>query len=78
MRLRNKLNQISAEFIEIRIRTLLINAIIVQFWIWLKSVLRIWDPGSGAFLTPGSGIRNRFIPDPGSRILDPKHIFLRA
>ncbi len=27
------------------------------------------DPGSGigAFLTPGSGIRNRFIPDPGSR-----------
>ncbi len=31
------------------------------------------DPGSGigAFLTPGSGIRNRFIPDPGSRISDP-------
>ena len=31
------------------------------------------DPGSGigAFLTPGSGIRNRFIPDPGSRIPDP-------
>ncbi len=29
------------------------------------------DPGSGAFLTPGSGIRNRFIPDP-------KPIFLRA
>ncbi len=28
------------------------------------------DPGSGigALLTPGSGIRNRFIPDPGSRI----------
>jgi hypothetical protein len=24
------------------------------------------DPGSGAFLTPGSGIRNRFFPDPGS------------
>jgi hypothetical protein len=26
------------------------------------------DPGSGAFLTPGSGsvIRNRFVPDPGS------------
>jgi hypothetical protein len=22
--------------------------------------------GSGAFLTPGSGIRNRFFPDPGS------------
>ncbi len=29
------------------------------------------DPGSGAFLTPGSGIRNRFIPDPGSQT----HIF---
>jgi hypothetical protein len=29
------------------------------------------DPGSGAFLTPGSRIRNRFFPDPGSQI----HIF---
>jgi hypothetical protein len=41
------------------------------------------DPGSGAFLTPasgipGSGIRNRFFPDHGSRILDLKTIFLRA
>jgi hypothetical protein len=36
------------------------------------------DPGLGAFLTAGSGIRNRFIPDPGSRIPDPKLIFLRA
>ncbi len=38
------------------------------------------DPGSGAFLTPGSGsgIRNRFFPDPGSRIPDPKPIFSRA
>ncbi len=35
------------------------------------------DPGSGAFLTPGSGIRNRFFLDPGSRILDPNPIFLR-
>ncbi len=36
------------------------------------------DPGSGAFLTPGSGIRYRFFPDPGSRISDPgsqDHIF---
>jgi hypothetical protein len=35
----------------------------------LKTVLRIriQDPGSGAFLTPGSGIRNRFFPDPGSQ-----------
>ncbi len=29
------------------------------------------DPGSGAFLTPGSGIRNRFFSDPGSQT----HIF---
>jgi hypothetical protein len=38
------------------------------------------DPGSGigCFLTPGSGIRNRFFPDPGSGIADPKTIFLRA
>ncbi len=28
------------------------------------------DPGSGAFLTPGSGIRNRFFPDLGSRIFE--------
>jgi hypothetical protein len=36
------------------------------------------DPGSGAFLTPGSGIQNRFFPDPGSRIPYPgshTHIF---
>jgi hypothetical protein len=36
------------------------------------------DPGSGAFLTPGSGIRNTFFPYPGSQIPDPKTIFLRA
>ncbi len=36
------------------------------------------DPGSGAFLTPGSGIRDRFFPDPGFRISDLKTIFLRA
>ncbi len=29
------------------------------------------DPGSGAFLTPGSGIRNMFFADPGSRIPNP-------
>jgi hypothetical protein len=29
------------------------------------------DPGYGTFLTPGSGIRNRFFPDPGSRIPRP-------
>ncbi len=27
------------------------------------------DPGSGAFLTPRSRIRNRFFPDPGSQTL---------
>jgi hypothetical protein len=26
------------------------------------------DPGSGAFLPQGSGIRDEFFPDPGSRI----------
>jgi hypothetical protein len=38
------------------------------------------DPGSGAFSTPGpgSGIRNRFILDSGSRIPDPKPIYFRA
>jgi hypothetical protein len=36
------------------------------------------DPGSGAFLTSGFGIRNRYFPDPGSRIPDPLPIFLRA
>jgi hypothetical protein len=35
------------------------------------------DPGSGAFLPPGSGIRIRdeFFPDPGSRIPDPRGMF---
>jgi hypothetical protein len=40
--------------------------------------IRIRDPGSDAFLTPGSGIRNKFFSDPGSRISDPgsqTHIF---
>ncbi len=31
------------------------------------------DPGSSAFLTPGSGIRNGFVPAPGSRFQN--HIF---
>ncbi len=33
--------------------------------------IRIRDPGSGAFLTPGSGILNWVFPDPGSQT----HIF---
>ncbi len=33
--------------------------------------ISVADPGSGAFLTPGSGIRNRFFLDPGSRFSDP-------
>ncbi len=32
---------------------------------WQNSVLRIWDPGSGAFLTPGSGMGKNQDPDPG-------------
>jgi hypothetical protein len=38
------------------------------------------DPGSGAFLDPGSGfgIWKRFYPDPVSRIQDPQSLFLRA
>ncbi len=34
-------------------------------------VTSVADPGSGAFLTPGSGIRYRFFPGPGSQT----HIF---
>jgi hypothetical protein len=36
------------------------------------------DPGSGAFLTPGSGIQDPEYVFSGSRIPDPKPIFLRA
>jgi hypothetical protein len=46
--------------------------------IWFASIICLAivadpDPGSGAFLTPGpgSGIRNRFFPDLGSRIPNP-------
>jgi hypothetical protein len=41
-----------------------------------KHFFSVADPdlGSGAFLTPGSGIRNRFFPDPVYRIPDPKTI----
>jgi hypothetical protein len=35
--------------------------------IWVWDSVADPDPGSGAFLTPGSGIRNRFFPDPGSQ-----------
>jgi hypothetical protein len=41
-------------------------------------VTSVADPGSGALLTPGSGIWNKFFPDPGSQISDPRsqtHIF---
>ncbi len=46
--------------------------VFVMVWPGLKfktySILSfsVADPGSGAFLTHGSGIRNRFFPDPGS------------
>jgi hypothetical protein len=38
-----------------------------QNWYTARSSVADPDPGSGAFLTPGSGIRNRFFPDPGSQ-----------
>jgi hypothetical protein len=34
----------------------------------LEYTVSVADPGSGAFLTSGSGIRNRFFQGPGSRI----------
>jgi hypothetical protein len=56
--------------------------IFVKMHAWMTKLAseQCADPGSGAFLTPGpgSGIRSRFFPDPGSRIPDPKPIFLRA
>jgi hypothetical protein len=36
---------------------------------------RVADPGSRAFSTPGSGIRNRCLPDPGSE--RPKNVWIR-
>jgi hypothetical protein len=38
------------------------------------------DPGSGAFLTPGSGIQDKFLPNTGTWILDTGQdpIFLRG
>ncbi len=36
-----------------------------EFWLYFS--VADPDPGSGAFLTPRSGIRNRFFPDPGSQ-----------
>jgi hypothetical protein len=42
--------------------------------------IRIWDPGSGTFLTLGSGIRDpEWVesqhPDPGSGMNNPDYIF---
>ncbi len=49
---------------------------LLHFYVWYRIAMTSVadpDPGSGigVFLTPGSGIRNRFIPDPGSQT----HIF---
>jgi hypothetical protein len=44
----------------------------VESWLWdWNTVLRIRirDPGSGTFLTPGSGIRNRIFRIPGPTII---------
>jgi hypothetical protein len=40
-------------------------------WLNFALKIRVWDPGSGFFLTPGSGIGNRFFLDPGIQT----HIF---
>jgi len=45
------------------------DSLVIQY-AGLSSAL---DPGSGAFLTPGSG--KGFFPEPGSRIPDPKPYF---
>ena len=47
---------------------------------WTVLRIRIWDPGSGAFLTPGSGIRDGYkfrirIRNTGCSVADP-YIFL--
>jgi hypothetical protein len=41
----------------------------------IPAVLRIRDPGLGAFLTPGSGMGESQHPDPGSGMNNPDHIF---
>jgi len=47
--------------------------LLLYLFLQFKAVLRIRirDPESCAFLTPGSGIRDEFFPDPKSRISDP-------
>jgi hypothetical protein len=42
---------------------------------YIFAVLRIRDPGLGAFLTPGSGMGENQHPDPGSGMNNPDHIF---
>ena len=57
---------------------------LVHFSLWMSVLrIRIRDPGLGAFLTPGSGIRDPGwekvsigIRDPGSGMNNPDHIFL--
>jgi hypothetical protein len=48
--------------------------IVSLFFIFLEFSVADPDPGSGAFLPQGSGIRFDFFPDPGSRILDPYRV----
>jgi hypothetical protein len=49
-------------------RLLCTEKIYIRVYGLIEAVLRIRirDSGSDAFLTPGSGIRTRFFPDPGS------------
>jgi hypothetical protein len=59
-------------------RSPLMSMRIHSFTFYVSSSVADPDPGSDAILTPGSGIRKRFFPDPGSGIADPgslTHIF---
>jgi hypothetical protein len=55
--------------------SILTQKIVSKLSVFITDSVADPDPGSGAFLTPGSGIRNEFfsgsrISDPGSRIPD--------
>ena len=49
-----------------------------KFYLSLDLGSEIRDPGSAGWVPFDPGIRNRFIPDPGSQIPDPKLILLIA
>ena len=49
-----------------------------KFYLSLDLGSEIRDPGSAGWVPFDPGIRNRFIPDPGCQIPDPKLILLIA